>query len=153
MWHCCYHIVWTPKYRYRVLKGEIKTEVEHCFRMFSDQKGCEIIEMNVQVDHVHLLLQVPPKVSISDLMGVLKGRTAIRVFNKFKYLKQLPYWGNLFWSKGDCVDPFKGYLKATSFGCGFFTNSCNTSIPHPSVSVPNRFNMYSSISAIRLSTI
>jgi len=104
IWHCCYHIVWTPKYRYRVLKGEIKTEVENCIRLFSDQKGCEIIEMNVQLDHVHLLVQVPSKVSISDLMGVLKGRTAIRVFNKFKHLKRRPYWGNHFWSKGCCVD-------------------------------------------------
>ena len=104
VWYCCYHIVWTPKYRYRVLKGEIKTEVEHCLKMFSSQKGCEIIELNVQEDHVHLLLLVPPKVSISDLLGVLKGRTAIRVFNKFKHLKQRPYWGNHFWSKGYCVD-------------------------------------------------
>ena len=104
MWSCSYHIVWTPKYRYRVLKGEIKAEVEHCIRLFADQKGCEIEEMNVQEDHVHLLVQVPPKVSISDLMGVLKGRTAICVFNKFIRLKQRPYWGNHFWSKGYCVD-------------------------------------------------
>jgi putative transposase len=104
MWYCCYHIVWTPKYRYRVLKGEIKREVEQCIKLFSSQKGCEIVELNVQEDHVHLLVLVPPKVSISDLLGVLKGRTAIRIFNKFKHLKQRPYWGNHFWSKGYCVD-------------------------------------------------
>jgi len=91
VWHCTYHIVWTPKYRYRILKGEIKDEVEYCIRMFSGQKGCIIEELNVQFDHVHLLVMVPPKVSISDLMGILKGRTAIRVFNKFKELKNKPY--------------------------------------------------------------
>jgi putative transposase len=104
IWHCTYHIVWAPKYRYRILKGEIKEEVEYCIRTFSGQKSCEIKELNVQEDHVHLLVMVPPKVSISDLVGILKGRTAIRVFNKFKTLKNRPYWGNHFWSKGYCVD-------------------------------------------------
>ncbi len=104
VWYCNYHIIWTPKYRYRILKGEIRREVEHCIRLFSSQKGCEIVELNVQEDHVHLLILVPPKVSISDLLGILKGRTAIRIFNKFKHLKQRPYWGNHFWSKGYCVD-------------------------------------------------
>lgn len=60
--------------------------------------------MNVQVDHVHLLIMIPPKESISDMVGILKGRTAIRIFNKYKELKNRPYWGNHFWSKGYCVD-------------------------------------------------
>ena len=104
IWHCLYHIVWTPKYRYRILKGEIKTEVEHCIKAFSEQKGCIIEELNVQEDHVHLVMFVPPKVSISEIVGIMKGRTAIRLFNKYKKLKHRPYWGNHFWSKGYCVD-------------------------------------------------
>ncbi len=104
LWHCLYHIVWTPKYRYRILQGEIKQEVEYCIKSFADQKGCLIEELNVQEDHVHILIMVPPKVSISELVGTLKGRTAIKVFNKFKHLKTRPYWGNHFWSKGYCVD-------------------------------------------------
>lgn len=104
IWHCMYHIVWTPKYRYRILKGEIKEEVERCIRIFSDQKRCIIEELNIQEDHVHLMVMIPPKVSVSELVGMLKGRTAIRVFNKFKNLKERPYWGNHFWSKGYCVD-------------------------------------------------
>ena len=104
VWHCSYHIVWTPKYRYRILKGEIKKEVERCLRSFSEQKKCIIEELNVQDDHVHLLIKIPPKVSVSELVGTLKGRTAIRVFNKFKHLKSKLYWGNHFWSKGYCVD-------------------------------------------------
>ena len=104
LWHCTYHIVWTPKYRYRILEGKIKIEVEHCLRSFSKQKGCIIDELNVQIDHVHLIIKVPPKISISDIVGILKGRTAIRIFNKFRELKQRTYWGNHFWSKGYCVD-------------------------------------------------
>jgi putative transposase len=72
--------------------------------IFCQQLDCEIVEMNVQVDHVHLLMKVPPKLSISELMGVLKGRTAIRLFTEFPSLRKKPYWGNHFWAKGDCVD-------------------------------------------------
>ncbi len=88
IWHCQYHIIWTPKYRFRILTGEVGREVDKCIRMFSEQKGCEIVELNVVADHVHLLIKVPPKIAISDLMGIIKGRTAIRVFQKFPDLKK-----------------------------------------------------------------
>lgn len=104
LWHCQYHIVWVPKYRYRILEGKIAIEVSNCIRAFTEQKHSEIVELNIQNDHVHLLVMVPPKVSISDYVGIIKGRTAIRVFNKFKNLKNKPYWGNHFWAKGYCVD-------------------------------------------------
>ena len=104
LWHCQYHIVWVPKYRFRVLTGPVASEVSRCIRAFSEQKGAEIVELNVQIDHVHLLVLVPPKISISSFVGILKGRTAIRVFNKFSNLRQKPYWGNHFWARGYCVD-------------------------------------------------
>ena len=104
LWHCQYHIVWVPKYRYRILTGKVAAEVVRCIRAFSEQKQCEIIEMNVQVDHVHIIVMVPPKTSISEYVGTVKGRTAIRVFNKFRDLKKKPYWGNHFWARGYCVD-------------------------------------------------
>jgi len=104
IWHCKYHLVWVPKYRYRVLQGAVAREVYNCLQVFLGQNGCEAIELNVQPDHVHLIAWVPPKVSISSLVGILKGRTAIRVFKQFSYLKQKPYWGNHFWAKGYCVD-------------------------------------------------
>jgi len=104
LWHCQYHIVWVPKYRYRILDGKIADEVTNYLCAFSDQQQCEIVELNVQNDHVHLLAMVPPKISISDYIGKLKGRTAIRVLNKYKRLKRKPYWGNHFWAKGYCVD-------------------------------------------------
>jgi putative transposase len=62
------------------------------------------MELSVQLDHVHLLVMVPPKVSVSGFVGTVKGRTAIRIFNKFRKLKDKPYWGNQFWTRGYCVD-------------------------------------------------
>ncbi len=104
IWHCQYHIVWVPKYRYRILTGPVAAEVEKCIRGFADRLGAEVVELNIQEDHVHLLAMVPPKVSISDFMGTVKGRSAIRILNKFRHLKRKPYWGNHFWARGYCVD-------------------------------------------------
>ena len=104
LWHCQYHIIWVPKYRYRVLTGVVGREVFDCIQIYSSRLGCQVIELNVQADHVHLLIKVPPKQSISNLMGAVKGRAAIRVFKQFPYLKKRPYWGNHFWAKGYCVD-------------------------------------------------
>ncbi len=104
LWCCQYHIVWVPKYRFRVLDGAIAQEVSNCIRAFSEQQDTEIEEMNIQIDHVHLLVRIPPKVSVSKYVGTVKGRTAIRVLNKFKQLKKRPYWGNHFWARGYCVD-------------------------------------------------
>jgi putative transposase len=100
VYKCDYHIVWTPKYRYRVLFGEVKTLVENDLRMLCEWKGVDIIEMNVQLDHVHLLCSIAPKVSVSDLLGILKGKLAIKLFKSYPHLKQKPYWGNHFWSRG-----------------------------------------------------
>jgi len=104
LWHCQYHIVWIPKYRYKVLTGAVASEIYNALHVYCSQLSCEIVELNLQSDHEHLLVKVPPKVSISKLMGTLKGRTALRVFTRFPYLKQKPYWGNHFWAKGYCVD-------------------------------------------------
>ena len=100
MYKCDYHIVWTPKYRFRVLFGEVKTLVENDIRMLCEWKSVEVIELNVQIDHVHIMCSIPPKVSVSELMGVLKGKLAIKLFKTYAKLKQKPYWGNHFWSRG-----------------------------------------------------
>ena len=104
IWHCQYHIVWVPKYRFRVLTGKVAEKTENCIRAFSEQQGCEVVELKIQADHVHLQVLVPPKVSISGYVGTVKGRTAIRIFNRFRKLKEKPYWGNHFWARGYCVD-------------------------------------------------
>ncbi len=94
LWHCQYHIVWVLKYRYRVLKGPIGQKVYNGVQVFCDQMGCRIVELNVQLDHVHLLVRLPPKISISKLMGVLRGRKALKMFTEFSYLRKKPYLGN-----------------------------------------------------------
>jgi putative transposase len=104
VWCCEYHIVWTPKYRYRVMQGKVKEEVGGSVREQSRQMGVEVVELNVQADHVHLLARVPPKLSISEYMGRLKGKAALRVFSVCRDLRQRPYWGNHFGAKGYCVD-------------------------------------------------
>lgn len=104
IWHCQYHIVWVPKYRFRVLEGELAQEVRACIRIFSEQSHCEIVELNIQKGHVHLIIMVPPKVSIPDLMGRLKGRSAIRILKNHPSLRKKRYWGNHFWAPGYCVD-------------------------------------------------
>ena len=104
IWYCQYHVVWCPKYRYRVLHGPIGEDVDCWVRTFSGQKKFELVELNVQIDHVHLLVMIPPKGAVSDFVGMVKGRTAIRILNKYKDFKRFPYWGNHFWSEGFCVD-------------------------------------------------
>ena len=100
VYKCDYHIVWTPKYRFRVLFGEVKVLVENDIRMLCEWKGVEVIELNVQIDHVHIVCSIPPKVSVSELLGTLKDKLAIKLFKTYPKLKQKPYWGNHFWSRG-----------------------------------------------------
>jgi len=87
-----------------VLEGKIDAEVSNFIRAFSEQQSAEIVELNVQVDHVHLLVKVPLKVSISSYVGTIKGLTGILVLNKFKQLKNKHYWGKHLWARGYCVD-------------------------------------------------
>ena len=96
--------MWVPKYRYRVLNGKIRESVEPGIRAVCGYKGCEVVELNVQHDHVHLIALVPPKVSISDVMGRVKGQTSTRLFKQFSELRKKTYWGNHFWAQGYCVD-------------------------------------------------
>ena len=100
---CNYHIVWVPKYRYRILEGAIKDLVEHEIRSMSEWKSAEVMELNVRKDHVHLVVSIPPKLSVSDYMGIVKGKSAIKIFQKHTGLKRKVYWGNHFWARGYCV--------------------------------------------------
>jgi putative transposase len=97
-----YHIVWTPKYRYRILDGKVREFVDESIRSLCEWKKIEILEMNIQIDHVHIVLSIEPRMSVSEAMGILKGKTAIKLFKSFPGLKKKPYWGNHFWSRGYC---------------------------------------------------
>ena len=104
IWHCQYHVVWVPKYRFRILTGTIKEATKSPIQAISGFSGCEVVELNVKPDHVHLIIMMPPKIAISDFLGRLKGQTRIRLFNQFRNLRKKPYWGNHFWAKGYCAD-------------------------------------------------
>jgi hypothetical protein len=79
--------LWTPKYHLRILTGQVAEEAGKCVRAFSEQKSCEVVELNIQIDHVYLPVMVVSRISISDFVGMVKGRIAIRVFNEFRHLK------------------------------------------------------------------
>jgi putative transposase len=74
--------------------------MERDIRAMSEWLGCEIAELNVQMDHVHVVVSIPPKVSVSDYMGVIKGKTAIKLFKSYPAMRKKPYWGNHFWARG-----------------------------------------------------
>ena len=103
IWYCNYHIVWVPKYKFRILKDGVKAEVEEMIRMYSEQLECRIEELNIQEDHVHLVVMIPPKIAVSKYIGTIKGRCAMRLFTKLPRLKKR-YWGNHFWARGYCCD-------------------------------------------------
>ena len=100
VYKCDYHIVWVPKYRFRILTGEVKQLVEDDIRMLCEWRKCEIQEMSVQSDHIHLVVSIPPRISVSELMGILKGKLAIKLFRSYPKMKKKPYWGNHFWARG-----------------------------------------------------
>jgi len=103
IYQCKYHIVFCPKYRYRILKGALSEFVEQTIRILCQWKNVEMLEMNVKDDHIHLIISVPLRLSVSEVMGMLKGKTAIKIPKSFPLLKKKPYWGNHFWSRGYCV--------------------------------------------------
>jgi putative transposase len=100
VYQCTYHVVWVPKYRYRILTGEIAELIQRDIRTLCEWKDVEVMELNVQPDHVHAVLSIPPKISVSTFMGFLKGKLAIKVMKSYPRLRRKPYWGNHFWARG-----------------------------------------------------
>jgi len=100
VYHCNYHVVFTPKYRYRILEGKVKEIVEHKIRQVCEWYEVEIEEMNIQPDHIHMVISIPPKRSVSEVLGIIKGKSAIHLFKTKRQLKEKPYWGNHFWARG-----------------------------------------------------
>ena len=118
LYECKYHIVFCPKYRYRVLEGDVaETLRQEIYSLVKQKDGVEIIELNIQPDHVHIVLWIPPKYAISSLMGFLKGKLSTRMFQKYERLGKR-YWGRKLWSRGYCVstigldeDKIRRYVK------------------------------------------
>ena len=103
LWQCKYHIVFCPKYRFRVLDGGVGEYVKQQVHYLTRQKDfVEVEEINVQPDHVHTILSIPPKYSVSDMMGFIKGKAALNLFHRYEKLGK-QYWGRHLWSRGYCV--------------------------------------------------
>ena len=86
-WVCKYHIVFTPKYRRKAIYGELRKDIQEYIKTLCKYKGVEIIEGHMMKDHVHLLLSIPPKISVSSFMGYLRGKSALMVFEHHANLK------------------------------------------------------------------
>ena len=99
MWECKYHVVIAPKYRKKVLYGQVRNRVGQILRILASQKGVEILEGHVCIDHVHMVLSVPPKYSVAMIIGFMKGKSAIMMHREFaRHYKN--YHGKSFWSRG-----------------------------------------------------
>ena len=102
-WNCKYHIVFAPKYRRQIIYGKIKADVGEIIRKLCQWKGVEIIEAEACPDHIHLLVSIPPKISVSSFMGYLKGKSSLMIFDKHANLKYR-YGNREFWCRGYYVD-------------------------------------------------
>ena len=98
-WNCKYHIVFAPKYRRQIIYGKIKSDIGIILRKLYEQKGVEIIEANACKDHIHMLVSIPPKLSVAQFMGYLKGKSSLMIFDRHPEYRSK--WGDRhFWARG-----------------------------------------------------
>ena len=102
-WNCKYHIVFAPKYRRRIFYGEKRIAIGKILRQLCEWKGIHIVEAELCIEHVHMLLEIPPKYSVSTVMGYLKGKSSTMIYEQFGELKY-KYKNREFWCKGYYVD-------------------------------------------------
>ena len=98
-WNCKYHLVFTPKYRRKVIYGQLREDIGKILRKLCDMKDVEIIEGHAMPDHIHMLVRIPPKMSVSGFVGFLKGKSAVLIHDQHANLKY-KYGNRSFWSKG-----------------------------------------------------
>ena len=110
-WNCKYHIVFAPKYRRQIIYGKIKSDIGTMLRKLCEYKGIEIIEAEACKDHIHMLVSIPPKYSVLQIMGYLKGKSSLMIFEKYANLKY-KYGNRHFWCRGYYVDTVGRNKKA-----------------------------------------
>jgi len=98
-WECKYHIVFAPKYRRKIIFGKYRAKIGGILRRLCEHKGVKIIEAEMCPDHVHMLVSIPPKISVSSFMGYLKGKSTLMIFDQFANLKY-KYGNRRFWADG-----------------------------------------------------
>ena len=102
-WNCKYHIVFAPKYRRQIIYGKVKVEIGKILRTLCERKGVEIIRAEACADHIHMLVSIPPKYSVSEIVGYLKGKSSLMIFDRHANLKY-KYGNRHFWCRGYYVD-------------------------------------------------
>ena len=102
-WRCQYHIVFAPKYRRQEIYGQLKADIGKILRQLSEQKGVEIIEAEACPDHIHMLVSIPPSMSVAQYVGYLKGKSSLMIFDRHANLKY-KYGNRHFWCRGYYVD-------------------------------------------------
>ena len=103
IYECKYHVIFCPKYRYRIFAGEIGEYAKQQIYVLCKQKDLvEVLELNLLSDHIHLVMSMPPKYAVSEVMGYLKGKLSLRLFQKYEKMGKR-YWGRHLWSRGYCV--------------------------------------------------
>ena len=110
-WNCKYHIVFAPKFRRQVIYGKIKADIGIMLRKLCEYKQVEIIEAEACKDHIHMLVSIPPKNSVSQIMGYLKGKSSLMIFEKYANMKY-KYGNRHFWCRGYYVDTVGRNKKA-----------------------------------------
>ena len=110
-WNCKYHIVFAPKYRRQIIYGKIKADIGIILRKLCERKGVEIHEASACPDHIHMLVSIPPKLSVSQFMGYLKGKSSLMIFDRHANLKY-KYGNRQFWCTGFYVDTVGRNKKA-----------------------------------------
>ncbi len=102
-WRCQYHIVFAPKFRRKEIYGKIKVDIGKILRKLCEQKGVEIMEAEACIDHIHMLVSIPPSINVSQFMGYLKGKSSLMIFDRHANLKY-KYGNRHFWCRGYYVD-------------------------------------------------
>ena len=110
-WNCKYHIVFAPKYRRQVVYGQLKADIGKMLRTLCEQKKVNIIEAEACPDHIHMLVEIPPNISVAQFMGYLKGKSSLMIFDRHANLKY-KYGNRHFWCRGYYVDTVGKNKKA-----------------------------------------
>ena len=103
VWECKYHIVWVPKNRRKIIYGKLRKDIGAILRRLCEYKGVDVIQGNACIDHIHVCLSIPPKYSVSTIVGYLKGKSTMIIFERYSRLRR-NFKGNSFWARGYYVN-------------------------------------------------
>ena len=101
-WLCKYHIVFTPKYRRKIIFAQLRDSIKEILQSLCKYKGVEILEGHLMPDHIHMLVSIPPKISVSSFMGYLKGKSTLMIYDRHPELQSK--WDKAFWARGYYVE-------------------------------------------------